>query len=101
MPRAHFAASGWRLIISLGGVQIAHSDLRPTYASMAEPNRNDRRSRSPERGPSTAASFLEPESAFPAFIIMTPSLTARVSPLGCSPGAQALTPELGGKPPLP
>jgi len=24
------AASGWRLIISLGGVQVAHSPLRPT-----------------------------------------------------------------------
>src|SRR5215203_6497809 len=37
MPPAHLAASGWRLIISLGGVQVAHSDLRPTYASTVPP----------------------------------------------------------------
>ena len=30
MPPAYLAASGWRWIISGGGVQIGHSDLRPT-----------------------------------------------------------------------
>src|SRR3954452_11810443 len=44
-------------------------DSAPTLE--AEPNRNDRRSRSPDRGPSTAALSLEPVPAFPAFTITT------------------------------
>src|SRR3954451_23111601 len=44
-------------------------DSAPTLT--AEPNRNDRRSSSPDRGPSTTASSREPAPAFPAFTIMT------------------------------
>src|SRR4051794_34809902 len=46
----------------------------------AEPNRNDRRSRSPDAGRSAAALSPEAASAFPAFTIMTSDLPLPLLP---------------------
>ncbi len=56
MPRANLAASGWRLIISLGGVHVAHSDFA------RHRRRRSTRSRPADIGavPRGGSAFLDP-----------------------------------------
>src|SRR3954451_22779066 len=56
---------------------------------MAEPNRNDRRSRSPDRSPPKAALVISPVSPFPSFVIMenTPAYARSTPPRSLIRGA--------------